>query len=161
MFKKNKTIEEEIKRLKKASPERKQINREMPIEKQIDHKPCLEEYTLGLVLTYPKILKTNKKELLSLFVKPEIKEILKSSKKHSVQLDHLIFKTEIQKGLSDEFDPKKEIEFCLSQLKKRKIQHNLNVLTVAIKEAEVKKDKNSLKKLTRDFNKISKQMNFD
>jgi len=70
--------------------------------------------------------------------------------------NNIIFKTESQINLIDEFDPKKEIEFCFNQLQKRNMQKELNRLNLEIKQAEIKKDGALIKKLTEDFNKLIK-----
>jgi len=62
-------------------------------------------------------------------------------------------------NLVDNFEPEKEIKFCFSQLRKRYLRQKLNQLNLAIAEAEDKGDKVSLKKLTEEFDKLSKQIN--
>lgn len=136
----------------------------------------LEEYAIGLVLVYPNAFKKYQNKLCKLFNNSYLKEILETLKKNNVKNNDLktlkenlpsdlfekansiIFKTETQNNLVEEFDPEKEIEFCFSQLCRRKTQKELNRLNLAIKQAEVSKDKASIKKLTEDFNKLSKQI---
>jgi len=128
----------------------------------------LEEYTLGLILTDSKIFKKYRSEDSCLFANPELKEIFKAIKKSKNknnlpsnlvgQIDEIIFGIEIQKELAEEFEPDKEIKFCFAQLKKRYFQKRLNQLNLDIQEAEGKKDKVSLKKLTEEFNQLSKQI---
>jgi len=149
------------------------INRPLDyLEDKSDNKACLEEYTIGLVLSYPSIFKKYKKKPQNVFNNPDLEEIYKSLEKNKdiksikkdlspqliKQIDNLIFKSETQRNLIDEFKPKKEIKFCFAQLEKRCLQKKLTQLNLAIKEAENKKDKISLKKLTQDFNKLSKQI---
>ena len=74
------------------------------------------------------------------------------------KVDYLIFGAEVQKEMIDEFNPKKEIKFCFKELKKRYFQKKLNQLNLSIQEAEEKKDNTSLKKLTKEFNKLAKQV---
>ena len=159
---------EELKKIKEPI-----INRPLDyLEDKKDNKECLEEYTIGLILSYPSIFRRQKKKPQNIFNNPDLEKIYKSLKENKdikstkkdlspqleKQIDHLIFKIETQRNLVDEFKPKKEIEFCFAQLKKRYLQKKLNQLNLSIKEAENKKDKISLKKLTQDFNKLSKQI---
>ena len=136
----------------------------------------LEEYVIGLLLMKNDNFKECKKEASYLFTDPgleEIFKILKKSKGKKVNLkdlkkkipsdlasnlDELSFKIEAQMSLTDEFDLNKEIKFCFNQLKKRYFHNKLNYLNLAIKEAEDKQNKSSIKKLTAEFNKLSKQM---
>lgn len=149
------------------------IQNEKPIPKQ---RPNLEEYTLGLVLAYPEALKECRKQAYSLFIDPNLEQIfnvLKDNRTKKINLnnfkkdltldltdkvDHLIFGAEAQKEMIDEFNPKKEIKFCFKELKKRYFQEKLNKLNLSIQEAEGKKDNTSLKKLTKEFNKLAKQV---
>ena len=159
---------EELKKIKEPI-----INRPLDyLEDKKDNKECLEEYTIGLILSYPSIFRRQKKKPQNIFNNPDLEKIYKSLKENKdikstkkdlspqleKQIDHLIFKIETQRNLVDEFKPKKEIEFCFAQLKKRYLQKKLNQLNLSIKEAENKKDQVSLKKLTQDFNKLSKQI---
>jgi DNA primase len=136
----------------------------------------LEEYTLGLVLTNDKGFQKCQNEPCHLFTNPDLEKIFNALKKNkgkrinltsfkknlstdlANRVDELIFKAEAQKNLVEEFEPDKEIKFCFAQLRKRYLQEKLNQLNLAIQEAENKKDKSSLKKLTEEFNKLSKQI---
>ncbi|MFH1966361.1 MAG: DNA primase [Patescibacteria group bacterium] len=128
----------------------------------------LEEYTLGLILTDNKILKKCRDEDSYLFANPELKEIFltikKTKNKNNLpsnligRIDEIIFGIEVQKELAEEFKPNKEVKFCFAQLKKRYFRKRLNQLNLDIQEAEGKKDKISLRKLTEEFNQLSKQM---
>jgi DNA primase len=123
---------------------------------------CLEEYALGLVLANSENLKQCQNEPGYLFTNSELKEIFehlkknKSLKKFKKRVDDLVFKSEIQKGLVDEFQTDKEIKFCFSQLKDRYLRQKRNKLTLAIQEAENKNDEMSRRKLTEEFNKLLK-----
>jgi len=134
----------------------------------------LEEYALGLILTNLRKMKRFKREPAYLFTNSEFAEIFKNLKKSkgkrnnlkkfreglpvnlANQLDRLVFKTEARKSLLDKSEPVKEIRFCFSQLRKRNWQEKLDQLNLSIREAEMKKDKNSLKELTEEFNKLTK-----
>ena len=138
--------------------------------------PHLEEYALGLVLANLEKSKQYKKEPVYLFTDTDLEGIFDSLKKNkakkinlkrfikilpanlSKRADELVFKVETQGSVPDEFKPSKEIKFCFSQLKKRFLQQKLSQLNLSIQEAENKKDKSSLKKLTKEFNKLSKQI---
>lgn len=145
-------------------------------QSQTSNIPNLEEYVLGLVLSYPKVLKKCQKEPCYLFTNSDLEQIFKALKdiktkkinltflKKKLQphladrIDYLVFRTEVQKNLVDDFKPDKEIRFCFDQLKNRHLRQKLSQLNLAIQEAENKKDKFSLQKLTKEFNKLSKQM---
>jgi len=146
------------------------------LRRTVPSPPYLEEYTLGLILTNLRKMKKFKREPVYLFTNSELAEIFKNLKKGkgkinnlksfrgdlpinlANQLDELVFKTEAQKSLLGEFEPVKEIRFCFSQLRKRYWQEKLDQLNLAIREVEGKKDKDSLKKLTEEFNKMTKQI---
>ena len=135
-----------------------------------------EEYTLGLILVYPEALKESRKQSRSLFIDTNLEQIfnvLKENRNKKINIknfkkdlpfvladkvDYLIFGVEAQKEMIDEFNPKKEIKFCFKELKKRYFQKKLNQLSLSIQEAEEKKDNISLKKLTKEFNKLAKQV---
>ncbi|NQV00664.1 MAG: DNA primase [Parcubacteria group bacterium] len=135
-----------------------------------------EEYTLGLILAYPEALKESRKQSRSLFIDTNLEQIfnvLKENRNKKINIknfkkdlpfvladkvDYLIFGVEVQKEMIDEFNPKKEIKFCFKELKKRYFQKKLNQLSLSIQEAEEKKDNISLKKLTKEFNKLAKQV---
>lgn len=154
------------------------LNSDTDLETRLpNRKDCnLEEYALGLALTNDKSFKQCEKEACYLFSQPDLEKIfdnLKKNKGKKINLnnfkknlpvylanlvDELAFKAEAQKSLTDEFEPDKEIKFCFNQLKKRYLQKKLNDLNLSIQEAESKKDKPSLKKLTEEFNKLSKQI---
>ena len=145
-------------------------------QSQTSNMPDLEEYVLGLVLSYPKVLEKCQKEPCYLFVNSDLEQIFKALKdvktkkinlvslKKKLQphladrIDYLVFRTEVQKNLVNDFKPDKEIRLCFDQLKNRHLRQKLNQLNLAIQEAENKKDKFSLQKLTKEFNKLSKQM---
>ena len=163
-----KILIDELKKIKEPI-----INRSSDyLEDKNDIKTCLEEYTIGLILSYPSIFKKYKRKPQNVFNNSDLEEIYNSLKENkniknikkalspqlAKQVDHLIFKAETQRNLIDEFKPRKEIKFCFAQLEKRCLQKKLIQLNLSIKEAENKKDQVSLKKLTQDFNKLSKQI---
>ena len=170
---------EELKKIKNTNYQtnNNSINDSLGNKKDSFQTPPLEEYMFGLVLAYPKILKKYKDKLYNLFTNPHFKEIFEIFNKNKVkkndlktlkdnlpndlfeETNNIIFKTEAQINLIDEFDPKKEIEFCFNQLQKRNMQKKLNRLNLEIKQAENKKDELLLKKLTEDFNKLIKTNN--
>jgi len=154
------------------------LNSDADLEARLpNRKDCnLEEYALGLALTNDNSFKQCKKEACYLFSQPDLEKIfdnLKRNKGKKINLnnfkknlpvhlanlvDELAFNAEAQKSLTDEFEPDKEIKFCFNQLKKRYLQKKLNELNLFIQEAEDKKDKSSVKKLTQEFNKLTKQI---
>jgi len=151
------------------------IARETVIGNKSDKKINLEEYALGLVLSCSENPKECQVESKYLFNDPELGEIFNALKKNegkkidlnklkkklptrlANQIDHLIFKAEIQKNIIEEFEPKKEISSCFGQLKKRHLREKLNQLSLAIQKAEGEKDKTTLNNLTQQFNKLAKQ----
>ncbi len=151
-------------------------NRNLEVISSRDKTSELEEYTIGLLLMKSEDFNKYKKESSYLFLNPNLEEIFKILKKSkgkkinlnnlkkkipnhlTNRLDELLFRIEAQMSLTDEFNIDKEIKFCFIQLKKRYFHNKLNYLNLAIKEAEDKQDKSSIKKLTTEFNKLSKQM---
>ncbi len=170
---------EELKKIKDTNyyPNNSSINNNVINKKDFIQMPPLEEYTLGLVLAYPKIFKKYRNKLYDLFTDPYLKEIFEIFNKNKIKkndlktlknnlpndlfekTNNIIFKTESQRNLIEEFNPKKEIKFCFGQLQKRNMQKELNRLNLAIKQAEIKKDEVLLKKLTEDFNKLIRENN--
>jgi DNA primase len=169
-------LSEEMKKVKTSAAIR-QPDSQGVIQNNINNKRIdLEEYTLGLVLANPKDFKRCRREPCYLFTNSDLEQIFRAVKgvkdkkiklenfkknlpEHLVnRVDQLIFKVETQQSLVDEFQPGKEIKFCFAQLKKRYLQEKLNQLNLAIQEAENKKDKSSLKKLTEQFNKLATQL---
>lgn len=132
-----------------------------------------EEYTIGLILSYPKNFREHKDEPSHLFTNSDLRQIFEIIKKRTSEknnsksiknnlpdnlaekIDYLTFMVEAQQDMLDDFKPEKEMEFCFDQLKKRYIGEKRNKLTLTIKEAERKKDKSLLKQLTEKFNKLS------
>jgi len=151
------------------------FTKESPIKNKIVN---LEDYTLGLILINLRKMKRFKREPAYLFTDSELAEIFKSLKKSRTKkvklkdfqedlsvelanrLNELVFKAEAQKSLLDKFEPTKEIRFCFSQLRSRYWREKLDQLNLSIRQAEEKQDKDLLKKLTEEFNKIAKQINY-
>ena len=142
-----------------------------------------EEYLLALLFAYPDLSKDFKTQPSYLFTNSDLAELFKKIKRQEAansedirdglpadladRINYLVFKNDLSEEargeISDDFNPKKEIEFCFSQLKDRYCRQRLSQINLAIKEAENppaggKKDKISLKKLTEEFNKLCKQM---
>ncbi len=132
----------------------------------------LEEYALGLLLTHPKQIKECKNHSCDIFSNTDLQTIYKKlkqnksveeikkqiSKKYQDQIDDLSFKAEAQQELTEDFEPKTEINFCLNQLKKKYLQTKLQELNQQIKQAEQENNKNLLEKLTKNFNNLLKQI---
>ena len=151
------------------------FTKENPVSKKIIN---LEDYTLGLILINLRKMKRFKREPAYLFTDSELAEIFKSLKKSRTKkvklkdflvdlsvelanrLNKIVFKAEAQKSLLDKFEPTKEIRFCFSQLRSRYWREKLDQLNLSIRQAEEKQDKDLLKKLTEEFNKIAKQINY-
>jgi len=129
--------------------------------------PSFEEYALGLILAYPRIIKKYQKKSSCLFSNPQAKMLFKKIKKNGVEnyskklsaqltdlANSLAFKAENQKELIEKFNPIQEVRFCFSQLKKHYYQRRLSELSFSISDAENKKDDNLIKKLTEEKNKL-------
>ena len=172
-------LAEELEKIKDINPyvSNDIVNNNVINKKDILQAPPLEEYTLGLILAYPKIFKKYQDKLDHLFTDPYLEEIFEIFKKNKIKKNDLetlkknlsdslfektndiIFKTESQRNLIEEFSPEKEIKFCFIELQKRNMQKKLNKLNLAMKQAEIKKDGVLIKKLTEDFNKLIKGNN--
>ncbi|MBU1177574.1 MAG: DNA primase [Patescibacteria group bacterium] len=172
-------LTEELKKIKDVNPyiSNDIANNDVVNKKDILQAPPLEEYTLGLVLAYPKIFRKYKDKLSHLFTDPYLEEIFEIFKKNKIKKNDLetlkknlsdslfektndiIFKTESQRNLIEEFNPEKEIEFCFLELQKRNMQKELNKLNLEMKQAEIEKNEVLIKKLTKDFNKLIKGNN--
>jgi len=144
-------------------------------EKQQNNASAFEEYALGLVLSYPVQFKKCQEKPENLFIDLDLSQIfdvIKKSKDNRVdfktiksgltahladKIDYLIFKIEAQKDLNEDFNPQNEIKMCFNRLKKRNLYLKQSQLNLAIQEAENKKDKSALKKLTEEFNRLTKQ----
>src|SRR3989338_3434078 len=132
----------------------------------------LEEYLFSLFWSQPELINDFKNQPSYLFVNPELANAFKKIKKLKTinqdalkenisvdladRINFLVFKKEIEP--TENFSPKKEIEFCFAQLKSRFFRQKLTQLNLAIREAERRKDKSALKDLTEEFNKLSRQM---
>ncbi|MBU1255352.1 DNA primase, partial [Patescibacteria group bacterium] len=69
---------EELKKIKEPI-----INRPLDyLEDKKDNKECLEEYTIGLILSYPSIFRRQKKKPQNIFNNPDLEKIYKSLKKN-------------------------------------------------------------------------------
>jgi len=141
-------------------------------------RPSLEEYSLGFALAHPEFSNCYQKHSSCIFSDADLGKIfevfkiknkrsnkinLNSLKKSlepylSEQIDYLMFKAEAQKKTEEEFSPEEEVKFCFNQLRKNYFKRKLSYLNLAIAEAEDKKDRNSLKKLTEKFNKIASKL---
>ncbi len=157
-----------------------ETNQSLEPDRQKRTKVDLEEYLLGLLLINLKKFKRFKRQPAYLFANSDLSEIFKNLKKCSAkkikldefrqklpveltnQLDELIFRAEAYSSLLDEstgqFESTKEIRFCFDQLRTRYWRQRLNQLNLYIREAEDKNDRENLKKLTEEFNKLAKQV---
>ena len=136
----------------------------------------LEENLLGFILKYPEHLDCLKKNLTSeYFTTPATQKIFqelkkqKSGKEINVKkfqkeilldqpyyLEHIVFQIE-HYNLKDK-DVLKETDFCLKEIKSNYFKKKLSEISSAIKRAEREGDKKGTKKLTEEFNKLSKEL---
>lgn len=173
---KEEVLVEEMKKIKDLADERNfELSQEQPDNLNNPYFN-LEEYALGLILCHLKEFKNPRTKQPNFFLKPDLEQIfniLKENKNKNLNLssfkrnlpdkfanrvDELVFKTEIKKNLIEEFSLKKEVEFCFNQLENRYFRQKLNKLNSAIQEAENNKDNSTLKKLTKEFNKLAKRI---
>ncbi|MFH1551346.1 MAG: DNA primase [bacterium] len=169
---------EEMSKVKDFATNSKESNTGNSSEKSNfkDKKHDLEEHTLGLILSSPKLIKYCNGKPEYLFGNSDLVEIFKIIKQSKInknkpidfkkifpsnlvdKVDKLVFMTEAKNNINDDFNSEKEIEFCFNQLKSRYFKHELSQLNLSIQEAESNKDEPSIKKLTEKFNKLSKQI---
>ena len=136
----------------------------------------LEENLLGFILKYPEHLDCLKKNLtLEYFTTPVTQKIFQELKKQKsgkeidvkkfqkeilpdqpYYLEHIVFQIE-HYNLEDK-DVLKETDFCLKEIKSNYFKKKLSETSLAIKRAEREGDKKGIKKLTEEFNKLSKEL---
>jgi len=137
----------------------------MPTVSQKSRSENLEEYLLGLALKYSKHFNYLKKDFKeNLLTSTSLKKLfhdLKSKKKLSLEQDYLkkrlIFK--VEHCNLEEKDVLEEINYCIKEIKTNKIKEEMSQVSLDMKQAEQKKNKNELKKLTAKFSKLAKQLN--
>ena len=137
---------------------------------------ALAQHALAMLLVSPKEVESLKNQPSNIFIHPDLAQIFKKLKNCDFkkefdlkkfqsklpshlasQIDYLMLRLETLHK-EDNFNAQQEISFCLEHLKKQYVQQKLNQLNSDIKEAELKKDTASLKKLTEEFNKLSQQL---
>jgi DNA primase len=136
----------------------------------------LEENLLGFILKYPEHLDCLKKNLTSeYFTTPVTQKIFQALKKQKsgkeidvkkfqkeilpdqpYYLEHIVFQIE-HYNLEDK-DILKETDFCLKEIKSNYFKKKLSETSLAIKRTEREGDKKGTKKLTEEFNKLSKEL---
>ena len=125
----------------------------------------LEEILLGLVLKYPEHLEyLNKNFYESLLNTEELKKFVKNIKLENIKSEqdkflanYLIFKVEHLN--IEESDVLKEMDFCIQALKENHLKEELGKISLDMKEAEDKKDKEGLQKLNEKFCKLAEELN--
>ncbi len=128
----------------------------------------LEENLLGFVLKYPEHLGLLKKNLKSeYFTNPLTQKVFQKLKKQKKNekidlpdqpyyIEHIVFQIE-HYDLEDK-DILKEINFGIKEIKLNYFKKKLSELSLAIKRAEREGDKKDAKKLSEEFNKLSKEL---
>ncbi len=135
----------------------------------------LEENLLGFVLKYPEHLECLKKIDQHYFTNQVSQKIFQELKKQKpakeidlkefqkkvlplqpYYLEHIIF--QIEHYNLENKDVIKEINFCIKEIKSNYIKRKLSDLSLAIKRAEREGDGKGVKKLSEEFNKLSKEM---
>lgn len=143
----------------------------------------LEENLLGFVLKYPEHLDCLKNNLkIKYFISPVTQKIFQELKKQKsgsptgetgkeidlkelqkkvlllqpYYLEHIIF--QIEHYNLENKDIVKEINFCIKEIKLNYFKRKLSEISLAIKKAEREENKKGVKKLTKEFNKFSKEI---
>jgi len=135
----------------------------------------LEENLLGFILKYPEHIDSLKNLETEYFVSPIAKKIFQELKKRKsgevidlkelqkkilplnfYYLDHIMFQVEHYN--LDKKEVIKEINFCIREIKSNHFKKKLSEISLAIKKSEREGDKKMVKKLTEEFNKLSKEM---
>lgn len=176
---KEENVEEELKKMKTEE----EIYGLEP-EEQIklppkSRKELLEERLLTIILKFPQHLNLVE-ENKNLFISPKGREILinlkNNSKNFSVEVkedksssspfvaareteeyfNYLALKAEIEEVKEKEILP--EIQFCLKEIQSLEIKNRLDQITQEIKKAESEKNPGRIKKLTEEFNQLSKRI---
>jgi len=125
----------------------------------------LEEYLLGLMLKYSQHFEQIKEDLQRIKITIEdfknifnkIKSQKELSKEESQVADYLTFKIE-HCDLQEE-KVLDEIKFCVKALRIHSLKEELGRMSLDIKEAEVKKDKDKVRDLTQKFFQLSQELN--
>lgn len=173
-----KSLETLFKELSNKSPERPHYGRQ-PEEskKKVSSREQLEELVLGILALYPKniggIMGNIKDEWFSLPASQKIYSNLKNlSKKKGLDskriieycdeslrkdIDLIIFKTE-QNVSNIGLNPAEALKNYTEELKKLYKKEKLDYLVLEIKQAEANNDIESVKKLSKEFNEISKEV---
>ncbi len=131
-------------------------------------KEILEERIIFLILKNPKAISLIKQEYFPFFTS-QTQEILLSLKKDpdffkktcdnqelSDYLDQLCFITEME---SKDADLEQEINICLLEVQTIKVKEELDNISKKIKLKEKEKDVEKVNLLTKEFHKLSKQLN--
>jgi len=143
----------------------------------------LEENLLGFILKYPEHLERLKNLETEYFTNPITQKIFEELKKFTpldskhltgqkeidlkelqkktlplqpYYLDHIIF--QIEHYNLEKKDILKEINFCIKEIKSNYFKKKLSEISLAIKRTERDRDGKMVKKLTEEFNKLSKEM---
>ena len=131
----------------------------------------LEENLLGLILKYPEHLERLQNLETEYFTNQITQKIFQELKKFTpldskhlkkilplqpYYLDHIIF--QIEHYNLDKKEVIKEINFCIREIKSNYFKKKLSEISLAIKKAEREGDKKMVKKLTEEFNKLSKEI---
>jgi DNA primase len=156
-----KTLIEALRRIKD-----REEGKEVPSEHFAERSRIkeVEEILLGLSLKYPEHLEyLNKNFHDSLLNTEELKKFVKNIKTQKIEskedkflANYLIFKVEHLN--IEESEALKEMDFCIQALKKNHIKEELVKISLDIKEAEDKKDKDELQKLNEKFCKLAEEL---
>ena len=164
---KEENVEEELKKIKLEEETLGLEQEEIVTLPQKSRKELLEERLIALILKEPQNLNLIEEEKLSSF-SPKGKEILlnlkenikfpleKLSQESQDYFNYLSLKSEIEE--IDKEAVLEEIKFCLKEIQSLEIKTKLNEISKEIKKAEDEKDSEKIKKLTQDFNQISKEL---
>jgi len=164
---KEENVEEELKKIKLEEEALGLEPAEIVTLPQKSRKELLEERLIVLILKKPENLNLIDKDKLSSF-SPMGKEILlnlkenikfpleKLSQETQDYFNYLSLKSEIEEINTEAV--LEETKFCSKEIQSLEIKTKLNEISKEIKKAEDEKDAEKIKKLTQDFNQISKEL---
>lgn len=152
-------VEEELKKVRIDAPAP-----EKPVEKPAakSKKELLEERIMTLVVKAPQHVGAITKETFS-YLSPKTQAVIsnfQNIEKLSPELTDFVktlsLKAELDKMEEEEVLP--ELEFCLKEIRSIELKARLDEVSFKIKEAEKNKDSGEIKRLSEQFNQLTKKI---
>jgi len=145
-------------------------------EKPKTRKEILEEKIISLIFQSPQYLNWLDEEYFELFSpkmrmvllhlkkkapksREEIDKVVKELEKVDDSLKDLLWSLCFRAEVEKEENPEREIKLCLTSLKDSALQLTLAQISSEIKKAEEEKNEEKVKKLMREFNQLTKNLN--